>query len=116
MVTAIHAAVSKQGQTCEVVLARTDHARRFDAAGGWDGWAKEVATGIDYNTREAYYSSIVIPFSTCVGRATAAIVQWALVSGKRVYFTEDGSVFFEVKGLVLMEGGKNYKSYAQVTL
>lgn len=69
--------------------SKDDFQERFYAAGSWNEWTTEVATGVDYSTREQRYDVIVcVPYpdtKCCVGKASADIAKKALFAGKRVY-------------------------------
>ena len=80
-----------QGKPFEIVSGRDYFAERFKAAGSWDAWAEEVATGVDYVTRHALFDAIAVP-TMRVGAGTARIVRSALGVGKLVLHFDEGSI------------------------
>jgi hypothetical protein len=81
---------SRLGPGYVVVSGKQDFESNFARCGGWTEWARDVATGTDYLTREPRYHLAIVPDRN-VGRATAQIVEEMLRAGKRVlYWPEDG--------------------------
>jgi len=73
-----------------VISGRDDFKERSASLGGWQGWARDVATGEDeYGTPS--FHAIIVP-SEVIGKATAGIVQDALDAGKAVYFWRKGEL------------------------
>lgn len=73
-----------------VISGRDDFKERSAALGGWQGWARDVATGEDeYGTPS--FNAIIVP-SEVIGKATAGIVQDALDADKAVYFWRKGEL------------------------
>jgi len=66
-----------------VVRAKDEWEKSFTQCGGWDAWAKHVATGIDYEYRTPLYNAVVCTAES-VGRATAQIVEQALSARRMV--------------------------------
>ena len=73
-----------------VIAGRDDYKARSAALGGWQGWARDVATGEDEYGNPSFHA-IIVP-SERVGKATAGIVQSALDVGKAVYFWRKGEL------------------------
>lgn len=75
------------GKPYALVLGRDHHAARFKACGSWESWALEVATGIDYLTRQPTFTAILVP-ADAVGAGTAKLLEFAL-GGRRPCYTFD---------------------------
>ncbi len=73
-----------------VIAGRDDYKARSAALGGWQGWARDVATGEDEYGHPSFHE-IIVP-NEGVGRATAGIVQSALDVDKAVYFWRKGEL------------------------
>lgn len=68
-----------------LVNARTFFEERFKAAGSWNAWCKEIATGTDYLTREPYFDGVVVPEGETFPRfaaGTGKIVECCLEAQK----------------------------------
>ena len=68
-----------------ITLAADEFHSTFRTKGGWDGWTDHVAKGVDFYTRKPVYDTILCVEKE-IGRATAQIVEKALVSGRDVRF------------------------------
>jgi hypothetical protein len=69
------------GRKVVITSGLVDWEAHFARCGSWEAWQRDVAQGIDYLTREPRYHTIVVP-SPRVGKATAAIVEGFLYTGK----------------------------------
>ena len=74
----------------QVIAGRDDFKSRSAALGGWQGWARDVATGEDEYGNPSFHA-IIVP-SEVIGKATAGIVQDALDADKAVYFWLKGEL------------------------
>lgn len=74
----------------QVIAGRDDFKSRSAALGGWQGWARDVATGEDEYGNPSFHA-IIVP-SEVIGKATAGIVQDALDADKAVYFWRKGEL------------------------
>jgi len=74
----------KGADFAKVISGRDDFKERSASLGGWQGWARDVATGEDEYGSPSFHA-IIIPDER-IGKATAGIVQEALNVGKAVYF------------------------------
>jgi len=68
----------------ELTSGRDDYDRHFARCGSWDSWAEDVATGIDYMSREPRFHGFIVPGKS-VGAATARILRSALSARKPVW-------------------------------
>ncbi len=75
----------------KIVPASEEFESNFARCGGWDAWAKDVATGVGFADRKPRYRGFVLTDHE-VGRATASIVEQGLEAGKPVFFFEDGEL------------------------
>ncbi len=73
-----------------VIPGRDDFKERSASLGGWQGWARDVATGEDEYGNPSFHA-IIVPDER-IGRATAGIVQDALNVGKAVFFWRKGEL------------------------
>ena len=73
-----------------VISGRDDFKERSASLGGWQGWARDVATGEDEYGVPSFHA-IIVP-SEVIGKATAGIVQDALDADKAVYFWRSGEL------------------------
>ncbi len=73
-----------------VISGRDDYKERSASLGGWQGWARDVATGEDEYGHPSFHA-IIVP-SEMVGKATTGNVQEALAAGKAVYFWRKGEL------------------------
>lgn len=84
------AAVSK-GKPFVITPGRAFYEQRFKAAGSWEAWTREVATGVDPVTRAPIFHAILVPGTGC-GAGTARMVEHAISAGKPVFsFDEAGA-------------------------
>ena len=67
-----------------IVDGFSDWKENFHRCGGWTGWAEDVATGRDLNGRHRF--DVVVSPHRIVGRATAQIIERALLAGKPVLY------------------------------
>ena len=86
-----------RGKPYELTLGRTYFDQRFKACGSWDAWCAEVATGVDFATREPIFNAILVPFGP-VGAGTAKIITCALSAGK-LAFMFHGDKLARIKGI-----------------
>lgn len=75
------------GEPVEVVSGRDDYLMHAASAGGWKGWATDVAKRIDSMTRKPFYELFVVPQST-IGGATQIMLAHAMHMGKPVLVME----------------------------
>jgi hypothetical protein len=73
----------------KIIAASEEFDSNFARCGGWDAWAKDVATGVGFADRKPRYRGFVLTDHE-VGRATASIVEQGLAAGKPVFFFENG--------------------------
>ena len=66
-----------------VVPADEEYRSSFAAAGGWDAWTTHVAAGVDFEFRTPLFNAVVCT-TEVIGRATAQIVEKALLNRKMV--------------------------------
>lgn len=83
---------TREGLPCEpiVTLGRDDFEANAETLGGWDAWCKNVATGIDYVSREPRFHAIIVAPAPEVGKATAQIIRAAFAASKPVLVIEPG--------------------------
>ena len=101
-------AIRRTGIPGESVLGRDDYNARQANEGGWDAWARSVATGVDFTTRKPRFSAIVVP-NRVVGKATAEMVTMAIGAGKPVWVIERGQ-FVAAKGVMRNRGANLYRA------
>jgi hypothetical protein len=75
----------------KVVAAHEEWAETFASVGSWEGWTRQVATGLLFPAYEPRYHVFIVP-TTYVGKATGQILQMALDERKRVLLWPPGSV------------------------
>jgi len=75
----------------KIIAASEEFESNFARCGGWDAWAKDVATGVGFADRKPRYRGFVLTDYE-VGRATASILEQGLGAGKPVFFFENGTL------------------------
>lgn len=83
---AIYAALvleSKGRREVRVTLGRDDYNANASRLGSWNAWIRDVATGLDYVTREPRFHAYIVPDER-IGKATAEILAMALHCRKPV--------------------------------
>lgn len=80
---------------------------RFKAAGSWEAWIAEVASGVNFVTREPLFHCILVPAGP-IGAGTARIVEKSITAGKPV-FSFRGLEISHVVG-VLCEDRTNWQT------
>jgi len=90
--------ISAGRRAVEVVTGRDFYLTDFSRLGSWEAFAREVAGGIHYLTREPLFSVIVVPDER-IGAATQSIVKCALGIAKPVVRWHAGD-FVKVNGVV----------------
>jgi hypothetical protein len=111
-----HEAVKRfaQGKPYAITLARTFWEAEFKRCGSWEAYAREVACGVDYMTREALFHAILVPAGR-IGAATRRIVEHAIEIGKPVFaFHADGKVARVVR--VTCEDPKDWQTGYKMTV
>ncbi len=78
-----------EGKAFNLTLAREYFEDRFKAAGSWDAWINEVATGIEYGSRSPLFKAILVPDGP-IGTATAKMIERALAVSKPVVAFKGG--------------------------
>lgn len=101
-----------------VISGRDDFNDRVMACGGWAGWSASVVDGTGYidGALRSLYDLIIVSPSSIVGKATADMVERALILGaakKPVFFmpdpeADDGGKLYPVTGILLRDA-KNFK-------
>jgi len=89
-----------------ITVARDDFEKRCrDRMGGnWQAWAEEVASGVDYRSRQPLFDVIVVA-EGLLGRITAVLVNAACAAGKPVFqLSADGSALTRVARAICPEG------------
>ena len=69
-----------------ITSAREDHAARSGNAGSFEAWARDVAVGIDPQTRQPRYDWFIVVGNGSMGKITAQIVKMALERNAPVYW------------------------------
>jgi hypothetical protein len=100
------------GKPFDLVLGRAYYEERFKACGSWAAWADEVATGLDYATREPLFAAIFVPAGS-IGAATAAIVRKACATGRPCFAFDGESKSATITGVRTVDA-KNYQGGFQL--
>lgn len=87
MALATRLLVKGTGRDVKMTSGLRDFEANFARTGSWEAWQRDVAQGIDYLSREPRYNGAVVP-GRRVGKATAAILQGFLYTGKPVLLLE----------------------------
>jgi hypothetical protein len=106
-------AEAKGRRTVKVTLGREDYLARSSSLGSWAAWIRDVATGLDYVTREPRFHAYVVPDER-IGKATAEIIGAALNLRKPVLrWLGDGA--FRPISLVQKVAPRDFKSGWQIS-
>ena len=92
-----------------ITAAEDDFDANYARLGGWEGWQREVATGVRFSDREAHYHTYVIS-DMDFGRATSEILRQALEGEKLVMFFDADQSLLQRVGRVLAVDRNNWKS------
>jgi hypothetical protein len=79
------------GRSVVVTSGISDWERHFSRCGSWPAWARDVAQGVDYLSREPRYHTFIVPTER-VGAGTAQVIQGALGVGKPVLRLDEESL------------------------
>ena len=92
-----------------ITSAEDDFNANYARLGGWEGWQREVATGIRFSDREPGYHTYVIS-DLDFGRATAEILRQALEAKKLVLFFDADRGSLERVERILTVDSNNWKA------
>jgi len=84
------------------VLGRDDFDAHFKRCGGWDAWAADVVTRIDYATRQPYFAGIVMTTRN-IGRASYVTAITAITARRPLYLFENCRIL-KVSGIETIDG------------
>lgn len=101
---ALEAAAHLLGPDTHIVSGVRDWEDHFGRCGGWTGWTRDVAQGVDYLTRAPRYDAFIVPDAD-IGKATRDIVAFALDVKKPVLYWQPGGVASRVVGVAPNESG-----------
>lgn len=95
----------------EVVPGRDDFQKYGPAAGGFNGWTRDVATRRNAMDGTPYYEAYVSPYRT-LGKATADILTRAIHEKRPVIFAEkdedSGAIDMKKVNQVVVDDPENY--------
>ena len=69
-----------------IASAREDYGSKAASAGSFEAWARDVAVGIDPQTRQPRYDWFIVVGNGSMGKITAQIVKLALQRSAPVYW------------------------------
>ena len=92
-----------------ITPAEDDFNANYARLGGWEGWQREVATGVRFSDRTPLYHTYVVS-ELDFGRATSEILRQALEAGKLVLFFDADRNVLEKIERVLAVDSNNWKS------
>ena len=92
-----------------ITTAEDEFNANYARLGGWEGWQREVATGVRFSDRSPLYHTYVVT-ELDFGRATAEILRQALEAGKLVLFFDAGRNALEKIERVIAVDSNNWKS------